>query len=385
MSSDANTRRSGVGRFPSRRTFLKGCLVGGVAPLFGGCTGGGADEETTPGASGRTITDGVGREVTVPDSVERVICVGPGTLRQIAYLDSTDRVVGVEEGEKRFLKRAPYNMANPELRELPTIGSTGPNASGNSEKILAQNPDVIFYFGDPSAAEELTQQTNTPVVILDVVFTIGPDGRQTLYDTWRLAGKVLNEADRASQLVESMEGFVDDLDSRTADRPESERRSAYVGAINYKGAQGIETTRNPFDPFRLTGTANVAAGVESEAPSVQISIEKLLEWDPATAFVSTRNTERVKQDIRENPGLRQVAAIADEDVHKIPPIAQYNHNYGSIIATSYHVGKTVYPDDYGDVSLEEKTDEVFQALLGASLYDDLSATFGMFEPLSVPE
>ena len=384
MPSDDRTRAVSGQIVSSRRTFLRTAAAATGAFAVAGCAATAPGGRTDTPEGGRTVTDGVGRTVTVPAEVSRVVCVGPGTLRQVAYLGATDRVVGVERGEKEFLRRAPYNMANPELRDRPTIGSTGPNASGNGEEILAVDPDVIFYFGDPSVATELTDQTNTPVVVLTVVDFLDRDSRQTMYETWRLVGRVLDETDRAETLVDGVEDVVGDLGARTNDRPESERRRAYIGAINNKGAKGIDTTRNPFPPFRLTGTENVAAAVESDSASVQVSTEKLLAWDPPRAFVSTRNTERVASELRENPELRQVSAVADGEVFKILPYAQYHVNYESILATSYYVGRTVYPEAFGDVSVKAKANEVFRLFHDTDLYEDLASTFDMFEPLSIP-
>lgn len=366
----------------SRREFIRATAALGVGIGVGGCLGRQPGNGSTNDGS-RTVIDGAGRTVTLPETVERVICVGPGTLRQIAYLHATNRVVGVEAGEKQFLKRAPYNMANPGLRELPTIGSTGPNAGGNSEKILAQNPDVIFYFGDPAVAADLTEQTNTPVVVLTIVDIVNESARRTMYDTWRLVGKVLHKSDRASKLVGAVRGFVEHLESRAPDLSKPEQKPAYIGAINYKGAQGLATTRNPFPPFRLTNTRNVAKGVETNAPSVQVSHEKLLQWNPPRAFVSTRNAERVKADIQENPELQRIDAVERKAVYKILPYAQYHVNYESIIANSFYVGTTVYPNDYGDISIPEKTNQITQAFLDTSLYEQLARTHHMFEPLSI--
>lgn len=56
-----------------------------------------------PGASAGSlqVTDMAERQVTVPDDPERIICLGPGTLRLIVYLQAESKVVGVEAMEKR--------------------------------------------------------------------------------------------------------------------------------------------------------------------------------------------------------------------------------------------------------------------------------------------
>ena len=343
---------------------------------------------TSAGSEGtpvRSITDGVGRSVDVPETVDRLVAVGPGSLRQVAYLGATDRVVGVEDAENGWAKTVPYNVANPGLRDLPVIGAAGPNAGGNSEAIIAQDPDVILFYGDPSRAKSLQSQTETPVVVLRIVDFVTEDARETIFDTWRLLGRILGTEDRAEDLVETVRVTIDDLGERVADVPEGERPEAYVGAINYKGAHGIATTRNPFPPFRFVNAKNVATGVETDAASVQISRERLLTWDPPTAFVSTANLGRVREDVGRHPELVRIEAVERGEVYSILPHASYHHNYGSILANAYFIGKTLYPDRFGDVSIPAVTDDLFENLLGEPLYDELMDAHRAYERLDLAD
>jgi iron complex transport system substrate-binding protein len=353
---------------PRRRAVLRAVGAGAVFGL-GGCTGVSSSGSTDRGET-RAITDGAGRTVAVPEAVERVVGVGPGALRQLAYLDATDRVVGVEDAENGWAKTVPYNLANPALRELPVIGSAGPNAGGNSEKILAVDPDVIFYYGDSSRAGSLQSQTETPVVVLNIVDIVDSAARETMYETWRLLGDILGKADRAEELVAFVEQTLADLDERTADVPAGERERAYVGAINYKGSHGIATTRKTFPPFAFVNVENVASGIGTDAASVQVSEEQLLTWDPETIFLGADNLQYVSDDLDSNAGIGRIDAIERGATYSILPHASYHHNYGSILANAYFVGQTVYPEQF-DRSLESKTNAIFEALLGAPLYEQL--------------
>ena len=55
----------------------------------------------TPAAEGRVLTDAAGREVTIPEAVESVVCVGVGALRYTCYVGGQDRVIGVEDYETK--------------------------------------------------------------------------------------------------------------------------------------------------------------------------------------------------------------------------------------------------------------------------------------------
>lgn len=363
----------------SRRNVLATIGAGGSVVLSGcGLVSSTGDDGTS---ATRTITDGVGRSVEIPESIDRLVAVGPGSLRQVAYLGATDRVVGVEDAENGWAKRVPYNLANPEIRDRPVVGAAGPNAGGNSEAIVAQDPDVIFFYGDPSRARSLQRQTETPVVALEIVDFVTPEARETMYDTWRLLGRILGEHDRAERLVEYVRETIGDLEGRVEDVPDGDRPDAYVGAINYKGAHGIATTRNPFPPFQFLDVKNVATGVETDAASVQVSRERLLTWNPSTVFVSASNLERVREDVRKHSSYGRIEAFQRDAVYSILPHASYHHNYGSILANAYFVGDVLYPDRFDDVTLQATVDDLFENLLGEPLYDQLTSAYDAYEPL----
>ncbi|QSG08452.1 iron ABC transporter substrate-binding protein [Halapricum desulfuricans] len=358
-----------------RRTVLRAAGAGAAAALAGCSVTG----DTATGA--RTVTDGAGRDVELPESVERVVAVGPGSLRQVAYLGATDRVVGVEADRNGSTTSAPYNVANPDLREKPVIGSVGPNAGGNAEAIIAADPDVIFFYGDTSRAETLQSQTGIPVVALRITDFGNEHRRKRVYDMWRLVGTVLGREDRAEKLATFVEETVADLRDRTADLPDSQRAAAYAGAISYKGAHGIATTRRQFPPFRYAGVENVANGLETDGPSVEVSEEALLDWDPETIFVDADNLSRAREDLTDNDVYDRLAAVENGEVYTLLPHASYHHNYGSVLANGYFVGTTLYPDRFGDVDFRTRVDSIYETMLGAPLYDDLIDTYGAYQRL----
>ncbi|MCU4718246.1 ABC transporter substrate-binding protein [Halapricum hydrolyticum] len=358
-----------------RRTLLQAIGAGATAALAGCSVLG----DSSAGA--RTVTDDAGRDVSLPESVDRVVAVGPGALRQVAYLGATDRVVGVEDAESGWIRTVPYNMANPSLREKRVTGSAGPNAGGNGEEILAADPDVIFFYGDTSRAETLQSQTDTPVVALELMDLGGEATREGIYETWRLVGDVLDLEDRAAELETFVEETVADLRDRTADLPDEQRVDAYAGAVSYKGAHGLATTRKRFPPFAYAGVDNVASGIGSDSPSVQLSEEQLLEWDPEAIFVDSHNLDRAREDLQTTAAYDELTAVSGGEIYTLLPHASYNHNYGSILANAYFVGTTLYPDRFDDADLSESVDSIFETLLGAPLYDDLLETHEAYQRL----
>jgi iron complex transport system substrate-binding protein len=90
-------------------------------------------------ASNRVITDAVGRQVEIPETVEHVICSGPGALRLLTYLDTQDNIVAVDDMEKQRpqFDARPYALAHPQLKDYPIFGEF--RGHDQPERILTLN------------------------------------------------------------------------------------------------------------------------------------------------------------------------------------------------------------------------------------------------------
>ena len=210
--------------------------------LLAGCgTGEGKAQNT------RTITDGAGRQVEVPEKVESIICVGVGALRYTCYVGAQDLVCAVEDCEKEPVISRLYNYVNIEkFRELPVIGTNG---NPFPEEIIKAAPDVIVMSAYASVeADDLQAKTDTPVVVV-------PGSDTTLdaaaYETIRILGELTGMETRANELTQYLQGIQKDLDDRTKDIPESEKPSVYVGGVSFKGHHGFEGTEAGYGPFAL--------------------------------------------------------------------------------------------------------------------------------------
>ena len=217
-----------------------------IAVGFCGCMSGtntnvDATAQTQAGApisenTGTTkITDMLGREVEVPKDVNKIVCVGPGCLRLITYLKATDKVVGVEDAEKKWdIYGRPYRIAHPELAELPTIGQGGANPKPNPEELLKVKPDVVFAcYLTKEQANDLQQKTGIPVVVLSYG-KLATFNNKELFDSIELAGKILGKEGRASEVVKFIKDCQTDLNERTKNISDDKKPTVYVGGIGFK-------------------------------------------------------------------------------------------------------------------------------------------------------
>ena len=97
-------------------------IIAAATALSLGACGTAPVQETPNGSDTRTITDALGREVTIPESVEKIVPLG-NTPRMIVYLGLADRIVGIEECEIATSPIQAYAIPMPRPgRNSPTAG-----------------------------------------------------------------------------------------------------------------------------------------------------------------------------------------------------------------------------------------------------------------------
>lgn len=337
-----------------------------------------------------TITDMLGREVTIPAQIERVVALGPGTLRLLAYAGDLDMVVGVEQMDADSSLGRPYMLANPDLAKLPVIGQGGPNNAPDPEKILTVAPDVIFttYAFESATADELQSKTGIPVVVLSYGGTgFGTTAifDQTIQDAILLVGQVSGTMEKAQAAAEVILQAQQDLEARTQEIPDDEKPTVYVGGLGSKGTHGIESTQGQYALLDVINALNVVDET-GESGSIMIDKEKLLAWNPDFIFIDQGGFAAVVEDFQKNPAFYDsLSAVQNGQVYAQLPYNYYNTNIGTAIADAYYLGKCLYPEAFVDVDPVQKADEIYQALLGYPAYDEMAAAFGGFGPLNLGE
>ncbi len=236
------------------------------------------------------IIDVAGREVEVPKKVDRIVAVGPGALKLIVYMNATDKVVGIEDCEKKWKGGRPYSLAHPELQQLSSIGSGGPKGietAADPEKIIKLHPDVIFTtygsWGNLQTVEKFQQKVGAPVVII-TMGELKTFEDEELFKSLKIIGKILGKEERAEKVIEFIKSCVNDLDNRTKDIPNEKKLTAYVGGIGYRGAHGIFSTDSSYPHLQTIHAKNVAKQSGKEG-HLFIDKETLIKWNPDVIFI----------------------------------------------------------------------------------------------------
>lgn len=262
-------------------------------------------------AQGRTITDMVGRQVTVPDHIDRVLgSVSPVTW-MIYALDPT-----LLAGVNSSLSRGDWDYMVPYAKDLPVMGGFGGTRGANREMLLAVRPDVMIFWSWNHAAfnRRLAQQLEDwgiPVVFVDL------DRFDQYATALRFLGDLLDRKERAEQLASYGEQALAAVRAATADIPADERTRVYYA----EGMDGLET--EPQGSFHaelipFAGGRNVHCGaLKHYRGRDKLSLEQVLLYDPEVILVQEKAFfEAVQTDAR----WQKVQAVRDGRVWLIPDL-----------------------------------------------------------------
>lgn len=327
-----------------------------------------------------TVTDMVSRKVTVPSDSNRIVCIGPGALRLIVYLQAESKVVGVEDMEKMNPDGRPYWTAHPQLASLPRCGPGGPaaiNKKPDLEALLAVKPQVIFItYMDAPLADEVQRTIGIPVVVLSYGAFATFD--EAVFDAIRIAGRMVNREKRADEVVAYIESLRKDLQTRTREISENSKPSVYVGGIGYRGVQGIESTEQRYIPFEWIGAKNIANQVKATVGShVVMDRETLLKINPDVIFIDGGGVRVVTEDYRRKPEFyTALKAFSNHRVYTLLPFNWYTTNIGTALADAYAIGKILYEKRFEDIDPGRKADEIYTFLVGKPVYQSIRKIYG---------
>ena len=344
-----------------------------------------------------TVTDMIGREVTViPGSYKSVVCIGAGALRMYSYIGDVALLGGVEDIDNTTLEdrskmfdavARPYVLAYGDVfNTLPSCGVGGPQAqTAEAEKILSCTPDIVISeYEDVEKEDALQEQLGVPVITLKA-------GSKGVFDdafsgSMELLGKVFDREEKAQALVEFVKSEAAEISSRTASIAEEDKPSVYVCGLGNWGTTNHLMTAENYVSFQVANVKNVLSGtgIQGIGP---IEAEKFVEIGDSTdiMIIDAAAVKNIKPLYQEDPTLFDTCkAWQNGEVYLEMAYNAYYTNFEIALINTWFIAKTVYPEQFQDIDLTAKTNEVTKAFLGQELAEQIFAcpsSFGGYQKI----
>ena len=321
----------------------------------------------TPALAERTVTDQLGRKVTLPDTVNRVVVLQHQTLNLLVQLNAADDIVGVLSSWKKQLGPE-FARFMPGIVKLPMPGDL---TQVNMESLLALHPQVVFVANYAPAAM-IQQITNAGIPVVAISLRQDAQGEKNkmnpsmaneeqaynngLKQGIRLIGDVVNRQAQADVLIDYTFSARAKFNAPVAEIPQTEKVRVYManpdlntyGSGKYTGLM-----------MQHAGAMNVAAATVKGAR--QVSLEQVLQWNPQVIFVQDRYPEVVKQIVND-PQWQSIDAVKNHRVWLMP---EYAKAWGYPMPEALAIGelwmaKKLYPERYQDIDVDAQAQDYYQ-------------------------
>lgn len=187
----------------------------------------------------RTVTDQLGRQVTLPDHVTRVVVLQHQTLNLLVQLHAAEDIVGVLSSWKKQLGPQ-FARFMPEIGQLATPGDL---TQVNIESLLALRPQVVFVanYAPPAMIAQI-QQAGIPVVAISLRHDAAGEKNKMnptmadeeqaynagLMEGIRLIGEVVERQPEAEALIHYTFEARKQANAPVADIPQNQRVRVYM-------------------------------------------------------------------------------------------------------------------------------------------------------------
>lgn len=304
----------------------------------------------------KVVTDMAGREVKVPEKVNRIVTTYRSATQFVFCLGVQDRLVASDLSfEKISLFQKLYQG-----EKLPNVGSKRNGL--NLEQIIETDPDLVILFpynDGPEVAKKLKEFDIASIIIV-------PESYEQIKETTRILGKALGEKKRAHKVIDQYNKMLDIVDE--TDNIEEKKKVYFANSdlFDTVGKNMLQTSM-----IELAGGINPAKEVKSGF--IKTSLEELINWDPDVIVVSQYYSGTV-EDLLERPELQQLKAVQNENVYRFPSkVEPWDFPSPSSYLGIVWLSEKLYPEKYSDLKIESVVNEYYNTLYDRS-YKELGGS-----------
>ncbi len=245
-----------------------------------------------------SVTDGLGREVTLAAPATRIVSLAPSNTEALFALGVGDHLVG----------RDTYSDYPPEALDIENIGD--PYASVNTEGIVTLEPDLVLAGGitSPDTVQQLAD------LGLTVYSTRVNTGLDDIYTDLLDIGTLTGRATEAQALVDDLKSRVEAVTAKTS--TVTERPVVFYELDATEPSKPWTPGPNTFMSQLIALAGGVNAGDIAADQYAQLSLEQLVTQDPAIIVLgSATYGGQTPELVAQRAGWESIAAVENGAVY----------------------------------------------------------------------
>jgi iron complex transport system substrate-binding protein len=249
---------------------------------------------TVAAQSQLTLTDGLGRSVTLTAVPQRIASLSPAATEILFAVGAGDQVAAVDM----------FSNYPPEATTREKLDAFQPSV----EAIAGAQPDLVLVFYDPGNLVEGLTNANLTVFFLET-----PTSVEGVLDQIRVLGKVTGHPQEAEGLVESMQEDISAVQERLAAVEQGPRVFHEVDNQLYTVAPDSFVG----NLYTILKAQNIAAGTGQAFP--QLSQEAIIEADPEVIILGDAVGGESPETVKARPGWGSISAVKNDRIYVVDP------------------------------------------------------------------
>lgn len=261
-----------------------------LALTLGACAPAVAEKE----AAGMTLTDGLGREVALEATAQRVVSLAPSNTEILFALGAGDKVVGRDE----------FSDYPEEAKALPSVG--GSMGEYSVEAIVALEPDLVLAAGinNPELVKQLEDLGIT------VYYLANPTTLEEMYINLEIVAQLTGED--PTKLTDSLKARVDAVDEKIA--PLSSRPSVFYEIDATDPSKPYTYGPGTFGDLLISRAGGFNIGGQVTDPYPQLSLEQIVADNPSIIILGDSMWGVTPESVAARPGWESVAAVQNAQI-----------------------------------------------------------------------
>lgn len=307
------------------------------------------------------VIDYLGREVAIPDQVNRIATLYAYTGHVVTMLGEGDKIVATNNGLQRDYLLLEIN---PTIENLPI-----PNRSDNIniEELAYAEPDLVFIQESTAQNEgevRKLEELNIPYLVVN--FNSIKEQQQSI----TMIGQAIGREEEAAAYNQFFNEVITLVSERINAVPTEERVRVYH-SVN-EATRTNPSNSLPAEWLEVAGAINVSddSDLKLIEQKVFANVEQIILWNPDVILV---NQDGVADYILEGAPWQPITAVRENRVYQLPNgVSRWGHPGGmetplAILWTA----KTLYPDKFTDINMEEMTRDFYKDFFRYELTPEL--------------
>lgn len=285
------------------------------------------ESSSVPAEGAKPTTDPSGASVTIPDTINSIVCLSPEVNEVLAALGCADKIVA-------------YDTQSIGLEGLPADVPTFDMMTPDMERLTALKPDVLFV-----SNMTLYDQSNPYQQLMDMGVSVlcvpSADSIADIADSLKFIAGAMGKSAEGEALVADMQKEIDRI--AAIGKTITEKKKVYfeiAAAPNlYSFGSGVFLN----EMIELIGAENVLADQQGW---LAVEAETVAAANPDVILTNVNYIEDAPAEILSRSGWQGVNAVKNKQVYYIDNMASSlsNHN---IVKALDEMAKAVYPEAYG--------------------------------------